>query len=322
VEGPSIRAAAGTYGVASCSVAGNVKANDFGAESSAPVLTGSPVFDVKNFYIASSQGGGAYNISSNWNFINVDANNLTFQSASIAGAYTLTWVSEPNFNGGRPNWTIVNCGDYGAGAIDVGSSRLLGNVLKLDGWSGSDNRYGIMRCSGGTVDVNEIHIGYGNANTLKTWIALTNSTIYIRGSGSDAFAAWDNRTTNSAQFDVRTETTTYFDPTGVATQYVDTGSKDRNSVSLNPVDWSNNFAFGQVFIGAGDTITLVGDANIEGAGTNALYATKMTGLGGGATVKLNGHNVYLLKRPVNVTFDATGGGRVYAPSSGTMMTVR
>jgi hypothetical protein len=91
---------------------------------------------------------------------------------------------------------------------------------------------------------------------------------------------------------------------------------------LDPIHWQNNFAFDQVFLGEGDTITLVGDANIEGAGTNALYATKMTGLGSGATVKLNGRNVYLLKRPVNVVFDATGGGRVYAPSSGTILSIR
>jgi hypothetical protein len=322
VEGTSIRAAAGTYGVASCSVAGNVKADIFGAEASAPVLTGTPVFDVKTFYFAQSQGSGIYGFSTNWNFINVDANKLTFRSASISGPYTLTWLSEPNFNGGRPTFYIVNCGDNANGSINVSSNRFLANVLQLDGWSGSVNRYGIMRASGGTVGVNEIHIGYGNGNTLRTWVGLTNTAIYIRGTGTVALAAWDNRSTNNTLFNVNTGTTTTFDPTGVATQYVDTGSRDRSSVSLNPVDWQNNFAFDQVVLGAGDTIKLVGDANIEGGGTNALYATRMTGLGGGATVKLNGHNVYLLKRPSNVTFDTTGGGRVYGPTSGTLINIR
>lgn len=134
--------------------------------------------------------------------------------------------------------------------------------------------------------------------------------------------AWDNRSTNNTLFNVNAGTTTTFDPTGVVTQFVDTGSRDRSSVSLNPADWQNNFAFDQVVLGEGDTIKLVGDANIEGGGNNALYATRMTGLGAGATVKLNGRNVYLLKRPVNVTFDATGGGRVYSPSSGTIMTIQ
>ncbi len=323
VEGTSIRAACGTYVVASCSVGGNVKADTFGAEASAPVLTGTPVFDVKTFYFAQSQGSGAYNISSNWNFINVDANNLTFRSASISGNYTLNWVSEPNFNGGRPNFYIVNCGDNASGSINISSNKLLGNVLQLDGWSGSINRFGSMRGDGGTVDLNEFHIGYGNGNTLRTWVGLTNSTIYIRGIGAVALPAWDNRSTNNTLFDVRTGTKTYFDPTGVSTQYVDTGSKDRNSVARDPVDWQNNFAFDQVYIGEGDIITLVGDANIEGGETNALYATRMTGLGAGGTVKLNGHNVYLLNRPANVTFDTTAGGRVYAPpSSGTMISVQ
>lgn len=323
VEGTTIRAAAGTYGVASCSVAGNVKANDFGSESQAPTITGAPVFDVKNFYIAQSQGSGAYNISSNWSFTNVDANNLTFRSASVSGPYTFTWVSEPNFNGGRPNYYINNGQGDGYGTVNVSSSRLLGNVLWLDGWPGPPlSRCGVMRSSGGVVDLNEIHIGTGNGNAGATWLGLTNASVYIRGTGTVSLAAWDNRSTNNVRFNVSTGTTTYFDPAGVATQYIDTGSKDRNSVLLDPVDWQNNFAFDQVVFGTNDTVILVGDANIEGAGTNALYATRLTGLGGGATLKLNGHNVYLLKRPDNVTFDTAGGGRVYFPKSGTLITIR
>jgi hypothetical protein len=312
VEGTTIRVA-GTYGVGSLSVAGNVKANDFGSNWAAPVLSGTPVFDVKNFYLPGDQGGGTYNIPSTWNFINVDANGLIIRHATyVGGSMSYVWTGTPNFNGGRPSYYFNMASGEGI-PYDVGPYTLVGNVLQLDGWPGGVTRYPILKCNGGTVDLNEIHIAYGFGGSLMTCVKLTNNaTIYIRGTNTTvALPAWDNRSTNNAAFDVRTKSTIAFDTAGaVRTQYVATGSSDLGGTQLT--SWNNNFAFDVVKVGTNTTVMLTGSANI-GGGVTALYATRIIGLGPGATINRNGRKVYTIRSNSGVTFTGAGSTTVLYP---------
>ena len=148
--------------------------------------------------------------------------------------------------------------------------------------------------------------------THAVHVRLLNTTIHIRGDGT----AWENTSTNAAAFTMSNNTTVTFHNSC----NLDTGSKDRNSVARDPADWVNNSAFDKIFIAEGATVTLVGDANIEGGGNTALYATSMEGLGTGATVDLNGRNFYLLKSAKNITF--IGSGKVYQQPKGTVISVR
>ncbi len=155
----------------------------------------------------------------------------------------------------------------------------------------------------------------GTAARRGAYMALTNATVFVRGTGT----AWENDSLNNTAFNLRHTTTVTFGSSG-GTLSVDTGSKDRNSVARDPADWENNFAFDKIAIAAGATVTLTGDANIEGGGNTALYATSMVGEGAGATVNLNGRNVYLLKNAANITF--TGAGKVYQQPRGTTLLLR
>ncbi len=93
---------------------------------------------------------------------------------------------------------------------------------------------------------------------------------------------------------------------------LDTGSADRSGDGLQLSDWDNNFAYDVLYIGEGDTITLVGNADV-GGGSNALYARKIEGYGGGSTIDLNGHNVYLQEWATGVTFVGAGDVKSMSP---------
>lgn len=93
---------------------------------------------------------------------------------------------------------------------------------------------------------------------------------------------------------------------------LDTGSADRGGDGLQLSDWDNNFAYDVLYIGEGDTITLVGNADV-GGGSNALYARKIEGYGGGSTIDLNGHNVYLQEWATGVTFVGAGDVKSMSP---------
>lgn len=278
------------------SSAGNVTLGTLGLSSGSATQTGG-TWDITTINLPHSgtNSVAAWNIS--------DGANTTFSHTTIANG-TLTWTGTPVFTGGRPDYSFIRGGD-GTKVYNLAAQTLWGDSLQLDGWPSGTGRYSVMNANGATVDLNTIGIGFGNASNGNTYINLDNTAVTIRGSG----VAWDNRSTNNTVFDMRTGTTTTFDP-AAGTLDLDTGSRDRGGDGVLPADWLNNFAFWNIVLGTGDTVRLVGTANIEGGGNNALYAHYLSGAG---TLLLNGRNVYLDEYPAaSVIFDTSLGGTVYA----------
>jgi|GEM_PF-2585532 len=274
-----------------------------------------------------TQSGGYYNIGTirlqgngtgqirAWVFTN--ATNTTITSNGHMGS-NHEWVGNPIFDG-RPNWDLIDAGvtwNASGGKWDLKNYTLYGNQLRIDGGvngGGAANPYpDYLVSDGGTIDVNRIQIALGASGNGRSHVRLSNTTVHIRGDST----AWENNSTNAAAFSMTNNTTVTFHNSC----NLDTGSKDRNSVARDPADWVNNFAFDKIFIAEGATVTLTGNANIEGGGNTALYATSMEGLGAGATVDLNGRNIYLLKRAKNITF--VGPGKIYQEASGTVIVIR
>ncbi len=243
--------------------------------------------------------------------------NGTFRNGSVFDR-TITWTGTPNFAGGRPNYNFVQGGD--GGTWDVGGYTLLGNNLTIGNWSGSTTRYGRMLVSGGTIDVNTLTVNYnGTGYTRWNYLSAQNASIYIRGAGT----AWSIQTEGNADFDITNGTTVYLEPTGGSLS-IDTGSKDRGGNGLDIADFDNNFSFGNLRIGSGNTVTVTGNANIEGGGLNALYVRGALALEDDSTLQLtdlsgNRHNAYL-NGPLSVgnspgTATISGGDFAMTPNA-------
>jgi hypothetical protein len=230
---------------------------------------------------------------------------------------TFNFVGQPTFEDAvRPDWTLFSFSGFAT--MDLKGYTLWGNVLTLGGHPtilGTSSRL-INTTAGATVDVNRIVIQGGDLTKIA-YLALTNTEIIVRGGGTN----WLNLSSNSAAFNITNNTIVIFAPTG-GTACLNSGSQDRHSVTLNPTDWNSNFSFGTIRIDAGATITLVGNDTFGTGQTNAVYAYTIEGIDIGSTVKLNGHNVYLLRRARGVTFDYSGGGKVYQPMAGTIISLR
>jgi len=260
------------------------------------------------------QGNGTGQIRA-WAINN--ATNTTITSYSHNGC-NHEWAGNPILDG-RPNWDLIDAGvtwNASGGKWDLKNHTLYGNRLRIDGGfpgGGAANPYpDYLVSDGGTIDVNRIQIALGASGNGRSHVRLSNTAIHIRGDGT----AWENNSTNAPAFTMTNNTTVTFHNSC----NLDTGSKDRNSVARDPADWVNNFAFDKIFIAEGATVTLTGNANIEGGGNTALYATSMEGLGTGASVNLNGRNIYLLKKARNITF--IGTGKVYQQADGTLITIQ
>lgn len=272
-------------------------------------------------------------VITNWSFTN--GTPTTIAGCADNGSFRLDGT--PIFAGGqRPNWSIGSYSAVGVGKWDLNGQTLKGNIAAVNGAGSPISRYAwLASTNGGTIDINVLAIG--NSGYLSSYLDLHGVTVLFHGTNSTL--VYDNRSLNAAgtnlvysggastsiiskAYCASDNTTFMFVPTGVSTQLVNTGSKDRNSFLLNPADWTNNFALDVIKIGTNTTVKLTGVANIEAGGTNALYATSIDGLGPGAVIALNGHNVYLKKRANNITVDRTGGGRLYQAQAGTIILIQ
>jgi len=224
-----------------------------------------------------------------WNI--VDGDNTTITQAAWACS-DAQWTGTPTISGGRPDWKMTTANNWaGPNIWDLQSYQLYGDVVEIDG--NADGAVSVLQSTGGTVDVNSLQIALGNATASKgSYVDLTNCKVYVRGSGT----AWNNDSTATTSFDITSGTTVTLDPAG-GSMTVFSNSAD-NGYDVES-DWDNNFAFGALEIGQGDTITL----------SDILYADSLVGLGTGATVNKNGNTVYLMEEATSITF--TGSGEVY-----------
>jgi hypothetical protein len=276
---------------------------------------GAGYFRIKNFNL-NGTAGGLKPIKA-WRF---GTNTLTI-SSFVHTTGIIQFQGQPTFETAatRPDWSLYSgINEPGGPAIlDLNGYTLQGNILSIANGSAAYRHNCVTNgVAGGTVDVNTLIIGNGQA---MSYVSLSNTAVILRGAGT----VYDNRSTNQTYFVMTNNCTVTLNPTGGVCN-LDSGSKDRNSVARDPADWANNFAFDKIRIGEGDTVTLTGTANIEGGGnSNAVYATSLIGEGAGATVVLNGHNIYLLKNAENITFDATAGGKVFQKSTqGSIVVIR
>lgn len=250
-----------------------------------------------------------------WSFGQETATIQTHAHSERNVVFTGTPVFEDDV---RPNW-IFSAGQAGSTIyVDLQTNTLKGAQVTFKGGNKYPTSHYCLTNSmpGAKLDINGIVIN--STYAPATFLALVDADIVLRGSGT----VWDNRSTNNIAFNMRHETTVTFTPVGGSAS-IDSGSEDRDSTNYDPIDWENNFSFDTIKIDDGCEITLTGNANIGIGGNNALYARRLLGLGDGATVILNGHNIYLLEMPHNIVFDASAGGKVYFPKPrGTVMIVR
>ncbi len=269
----------GNWGEAGFFSAGPVTMTYLQMNSATPTQTGG-YYDIGTIQL---QGNGTGQVRA-WTIH--DADNTTITSYAHNGS-NHEWVGNPILDG-RPNWDLVDAGvtwNPSGGKWNLKNYTLYGNRLRIDGGSaggGAGNLYpDYLVSNGGTVDVNRIEIGTGASNNRRSYMALSNTTIHVRGTAT----AWDNNSTNNVRFDVTTSTV-HFVPTGGALS-VRTGSKDAGG---GPAAFTDNFAFGNVVIGSGATVTLTGANNIDG-GASALYVKGA--LSGAGTINGDGRNVYV-----------------------------
>ena len=265
-------------------------------------------FDIALFRIPNANS--AYRYFTNWSFRDGANTTITIKWTREG---TVPFKGAPTFEGGRPDWNVV-CHD-GDTIWDLRGYGIYADSVTLSGTWNNVNKVGLSNAAAtGWVDANSLQVG--TAAQPNHFLALANAAVVLRGSG----VVYNNYVTNNTDFTLRTNTPFTFHPAAGSADE-DTGSEDRNSIDLDPADWVNNFAFDAIEIGDGDSVRLVGTANV-GAGNNALYARRLRGLGSGGTVVLNGHNLYLLEAPRDVAFDGSGGGRAYYPATGTVITIR
>ncbi len=302
---------------------GNFAATSLGWGNTGSITQNGGLFDVSTFSLPKI---GTVNIPA-YEFA---ANKPTVITAGVTphGTYTLTGTMVFQ-DGHRPNWTLQSNYSTGINSVwNLNGFTMVGNTITIQGGGNPLNRYATLRNTntvtggpGAHIDANVLSVG--NSNYAAPYLDFTtpvtvtlrgNNTIYINYSvnndGTEKTVAGE--ITNWPR-PFKTDTSTFiFDPDG-GTASIHTGSEDRNSTDFNPADWKDNFAFDTVRIGDGDTITLIGDANV-GSGKNALYARTIDCVSGTGTINLNGHNIYLLEEPSSsVIFDDSGGGAVYWP---------
>lgn len=290
---------------------GNLKIASFGWGNTGSIQQNAGVFEFASFLLPIS---GNTSIRA-WVFTNNTPSTIYWTGY---GGGTYQFVGTPTFlNGHRPHWQLGAGYEDGRNWCDLNGFTMLGDEVRITGAGAPSTRWGrlINDDPGGTVDANKLIVGYNNYR--RAAVQLANTDVVLRGSG----AVYDNRSTNAAAFWMTNAVTVTFDPAAGICD-LDSGSEDRDSTDFDPADWADNFAFDLIRVGDGDTITLLGDANLA-AGNNAVYARTIEGLGAGGTVALNGRNVYLLEPPVNVAFDSTGGGAAFWPMpKGTLVVLR
>ncbi len=291
--------------------AGPVTMDHLNMVNAAPQQTGSSTWDITTIRLGNNAAINPYYVR-NWNI--VDGANTTFTQTPSNGSST-RWTGSPVITGGRPQWNLFNAPVNWSqtwGQWDLQSYKLYGDVVQVDGMNGSNPR---LIGNGATVDVNTLRIAYGYSSTDgRAYVDLDNSTVLIQGTGTSSLPAWDNRCQRNTLFDMATGTSVTFDPAS-SPQYVHTGSKDRGGSQASY--WNDNFAFYNVAIGAGDTITLTGTANIEGGGNDALYVKGS--LSGAGTINANSRNIYVagsLTPGSSIgTFTVSGGNLAMASGS-------
>lgn len=273
----------GNNGETGFSSAGPVTMASLQMEAANPTQTGSSYWDITTIRL---RGIGSGEIRA-WDIR--DGANTTITSYGHNGA-SFTWVGTPVISGGRPNWDLMYGTGWGAtgwGKWDLKSFTLYGNRLQIDSNADAPDRADdYLVANGGTIDVNSMRIALGgrtNVTLRNSYVALDNATLLIGGTGT----VWENDSTNNKRFSLTNNTTVTFNPNGASagTATIDTGSTD-NGVG----GFANNFAFGHLVIGAGDTITLTGTANL-GAGNAPLYVNGT--LSGAGTINAATRNVYV-----------------------------
>jgi hypothetical protein len=253
-----------------------------------PVQSGGH-WDVRNLGLGSGGATASPLLVQSWDIRN--AAGMRIGQFGLSGAHddqNVTFMATPNITGGRPNWDFTNTsGDGGNNSvINLNGFTLYGDRLRLDGrratYGGSILRNTV---AGGTLDLNSVQIALGNqAGARDAYLDLANTTVLIQGTGT----VWENDSTNNTRFSITANTTVTFNPNGASagTASIDTGSTDAGAGGF-----ANNFAFGNVVIGAGDTITLIGNDNTASPANNALYVNGT--LSGAGTINANGRNVYV-----------------------------
>lgn len=236
---------------------------------------------------------------SNWQFIN--SSPTLFSASFPSGSYTFTGT--PTFGGHRPNWGINGTSLPGGNQWDLNGQTIFGNTVTVNGGGGGPTtRHGYLTDNvGGTIDANVLQIGTpsylgGYLNLHDTQVTLRGSgTIYnnqsLNNDGTDYSISGGNKVAGSDiqpafAFNIDDGTTFVFDP-AAGTANVDTGSEDQGVSGF-----SDNFAFNNVTIATGDTITLTGNANV-GSGDTALYLQGTLEGEDGAALALNTRNAYV-----------------------------
>ncbi len=276
---------------------GNLNADSTRFDEHGFIYQRSGTLAITTFRIANGDNGSRY--YTNWSFVN--SSNMTL-TATWQRAGTIPFHGTPVFADGRPKWQLV-CHDGGHVYFDLRGHNIYANAIEITG-TGSTNFFSalINTNAGGRVDANAITIG--TATRQGHYLSCRDFTITLGGSGT----VYYNYSTNANLFCLTNNTVLVLCPTG-GTASIHTGSQDRGGDGVTAEDWEDNFALDRIQLAEGASITLVGNANI-GSGTNAVYATTLEGLGTGATVVLNNHNVYLKTASLNVFFNTSGGGQV------------
>lgn len=288
----------GPYGGTAISAAGDFKFTGLSFGNNASITQTGGAFDMTGGSLSLPINMNPFSIQS-WRF---SAGPAVITGTGAAASDSFRFDGTPVFLAGqRPNWTLSSYADTPGRKWDLNGQGLFGNVLTITagGSPGTRLAYLYNRGAGASVDVNQVAVGGGYANS---YLDLQNTTITVRGAGT----AWDNQSTNNALFDLTTSTTTVFDPTA-GSMSVHTGSQDLGAASGS---YSGNFAFSRVRIGAGDTVTLTGSANV-GGGAMAMYAKGGLQGGNGSTLALGSRNLFvtgaLTPGDSIGTFNVTGG---------------
>ena len=246
------------------------------------------------------------------------------------------FTGQPTYEPGlaRPDWTMTAgysaAEGYPNAYIDLnGYTRWANNIKLLE--NGNNWRYSRLQNTNvnALIDANTLQVGNSATDGTNNYLNLHNCTVKLQGGGTNYQTVYQNWSCNHdgspftytygtfktnfhvGAFSINDNTTFLFAPTG-GTCAVSTGSKDRGWQLLTY--WTNNFAFNIVQVNTGATVRLVGAANIEGGGlTNALYAYRIQGLGPGATIDRNGHNVYTIRSNSGITFTGAGSTFVLYP---------
>jgi hypothetical protein len=170
------------------------------------------------------------------------------------------FAQTPVFSAGhRPDW---NMGAGGANnRWDINGKTLLADDINLLGHPSLD-RYSYLynNLTGGTIDTNTFTM---SGQSGHNYVNLTDTNFTVRGSGT----AWNNITSTNVNPYKMVDTVVTFDPTGGSLN-IDPGSDDAGTSGF-----TNNFAFDSVTIATGDTVGVVGSANVGSMGRPLSMST-------------------------------------------------